>query len=182
MNISLRSKVVQKLLNFFFIHKDERFYISELSKWIKEEKSNINKQLSKLLLEGILSDEFKGNQHYFFINKDYRFLDEYETIIKKTFGIEAILKDKLSAIKGIDKAIIFGSYASNKMKIDSDLDLLIVGTYDIKKVSLVLATLQKEWRLEINTVEYSLVEYNKKLKTKDNFLINVFKNPIINII
>ena len=182
MNISLRSKIVQKLLNFFFIHKGERFYISELSKLIEEEKSNINKQLLKLLEEGILSDEFKGNQHYFYINKNYRFLDEYETIIKKTFGIEAILKDKLSSIKGINKAIIFGSYASNTMKVDSDLDIMIVGTYDIKKVSQILVTLQKEWRLEINSIEYSQKEYDKKLKVKDNFLINVLKNPIINII
>jgi uncharacterized protein len=144
MNISLRSKVVQKLLNFFFIHKDERFYISELSKLITEEKSNINKQLSRLLFEGILLDEFKGNQHYFFINKDYRFLDEYETIIKKTFGIEAVLKDKMSSIKGIHKAIIFGSYANNKMKADSDLGIMIVGAYDIKKVGQILAILQKE--------------------------------------
>jgi hypothetical protein len=59
---------------------------------------------------------------------------------------------------------------------------MIVGTYDIKKVSQILVTLQKEWRLEINSIEYLQKEYDKKLKVKDNFLINVLKNPIINII
>jgi len=36
--------------------------------------------------------------------------------------------------------------------------------------------------LEINPVEYSTKEYERKIKSKDNFLSSVLKKPIIQII
>jgi len=182
MNISLKSRIIKKLLNFFFLHKEERFYVNELSKILNENCANLYRQLLKLLKEGILCDEFQGNQRYFFLNLNYRFLDEYRTIIDKTFGLENILKTKLSEIQGIEKVIIFGSYASNKLTPDSDLDILIVGNHDIKKTAKILTNLQTDWHIEINPIEYSPNEYKNKIKSKDNFLINILKNPIIQII
>jgi predicted nucleotidyltransferase len=144
MGISLKSKITQKILNFFFIHQEDHFYINELSKILNEDCANLYRQLLKLLDEGMLCDEFKGNQRYFFLNTNYRFLNEYKTIINQTFGLEAILKDRLSDIKGIEKAIIFGSYASNQLTSNSDLDILIVGNYDVKKLAKIFTELQKE--------------------------------------
>jgi hypothetical protein len=52
----------------------------------------------------------------------------------------------------------------------------------VKKLAKIFTDLQKEWRLEINPIEYSPSEYKNKIKSKDNFLVNVLKNPIIKII
>ncbi|HRZ29518.1 MAG TPA: nucleotidyltransferase domain-containing protein [Candidatus Paceibacterota bacterium] len=144
MNISLRSRITQKILNFLFIHKNDSFYISELSKLINEDRANTYRQLLKLTEEGIINSGYQGQQRYFSINNSYRFLNEYKKIINQTFGLDSILKDKLSSISGIEKAFIFGSYAKNKLNSDSDLDLLVVGNYDIKKLAKILAELQKE--------------------------------------
>ncbi len=182
MPYNIKSKTTQKILNFFFIHKKEKFYISQIAKFIEEDRSNTHKKLEELYENEILLDEYIGNQRYFFLNNKFRFLKEYEKIIKQTFGIEATLKEELSEIEGIDSAFIFGSYAQNMLTPCSDLDILIVGNYDVIKLSKKLARLQKEWKLEINPVEYSTKEYHEKIKSKDNFLTSVFKKPIIQII
>lgn len=179
---NIKSKITQKILNFFFIHKKEKFYINQISKFIQEDRSNTHKKLIELYDIGFLLDEYVGNQRHFFLNKNFRFLKEYEKIISQTFGVENILRKELSQIKGIEKAFIFGSFAQNKLTPGSDLDILIVGTYDIIKLSKIMAQLQKEWKIEINLVEYSHKEYDKKISDKDNFLAGVFKKPIIQII
>lgn len=97
--ISLRSKIVQKTLNLFFLNEKEKFYINELSTKIKEDPSNVHKKLLELKDEGILSDEFQGKERYFFLNKNYPFLREYKKIILKGIGFEKILKDKLKNLK-----------------------------------------------------------------------------------
>jgi predicted nucleotidyltransferase/predicted transcriptional regulator with HTH domain len=144
MPYNIKSKTAQKILNFFFIHKKEKFYISQIAKFIQEDKSNVHKKLLELYENEILLDEYIGNQRYFFLNNDFRFLKEYEKIVSQTFGIEAILKEELLAIGGIDNAFIFGSYAQNKLNPSSDLDILIVGSHDGIKLSKKLAQLQKE--------------------------------------
>lgn len=93
--ISLRSKITQKILNLFFLNEKERFYVNELAKLIKEDPSNVYKKLLELKKEGILSDEFRGKERYFFLNRKYPFLKEYKRIVLKGLGFEKILKGEL---------------------------------------------------------------------------------------
>ena len=83
----IRSKITKKLLNYFFLNEDERFYINEIAKIIKEDPKNVHTKLIELKEQGILDDEFQGNQRYFFINKNYPLLKEYRNIVLKKSGL-----------------------------------------------------------------------------------------------
>jgi len=182
MAISLRSKITRKLLNYFFIHDQDRFYIREIAGKIEELPSNTRIKLLELFKEGVLNSEFRGKERFFFLNTKYRFLKEYKEIVKKSFGIEAILKENLSKIKGIKKVILFGSYAQDKLTPTSDIDILVVGDYDYNELYKELTRLQYDLRIEVNPVEYSVQEYERKLKEKENFLMSVLKTKVINVI
>ena len=88
--ISLSSKLVQKILNLFFLNTKEKFYVNELARVLKEDPSNIHKKLKDLKQEGILLDEFSGKERYFFLNTKYSFLKEYKKIVLKKVGFEKI--------------------------------------------------------------------------------------------
>jgi predicted nucleotidyltransferase len=182
MSISLKSKITQKILNYAFIHEEDKFYISKIAKQINEEKSNVYKKLLELKKEGVLDDDNIGNQRHFFLNKKYRFLEEYKKVIQKSFGIEAILKEKLSKIKGIEQVYLFGSYAKNQLTASSDIDILIIGQYDFMKVQKILNEIQSLFNIEVNSVEYSPKEYDQKIKEKNYFVMDILKNKIIKII
>ncbi len=172
--VSLRSKITQKVLSFLFLHQDERFYINELSREIKEDVSNVYKKLKELKRVGILGDEFQGNQRYFFINKQFPFLKEYESIILKGVGFEKILNDKLKIVSGIEEAYLFGSYIKDKLSLGSDLDILIIGDFDGLKLQKALILVQSLIGREINSVELSRKEFWDKRKNKDPFLEDIF--------
>lgn len=180
--ISLRSKITQKVLNLLLLNEGERFYVNELAKIIKEDPSNVHKKLVELEKEGIISDDVQGMERYFFINKKYKFLKEYKNIILKGVGFEKILKEKLKQVKGIESAYIFGSYAKNKMSAESDIDLLIVGDFRTIELQKALLEVQKMAGREINSIELLNKEFEKKMKEKDELLIDIFSKEHIKII
>ena len=71
--------------------------------------------------------------------------------------------------KGI--LIIFGSYAKNLQKKDSDLDLLIIGNYNEKNIK----ELEKIYNLEINIKKYDLSIFKKP----DHLFNEVIKDHIL---
>ena len=172
--ISLRSKITQKILNLFFLNEKEKFYINELAGKIKEDPANVHKKLIELKKEGVLSDEFSGKERYFFLNTKYPFLKEYKRIILKGFGFEKTLKEKLNKLKGINSVYIFGSYAQNKLSSESDIDVLIVGDFDTLNVQKVILEIQKLTGREINSIELTKKEFEKRKKEKDEFLADIF--------
>lgn len=180
--ISLRSKITQKILNLFFLNEKERFYVNELAKLIREDPSNVHKKLIELKDEGILSDEFQGKERYFFLNLKYPFFKEYKKIILKGLGFEKILREKLSKLKGINSVYIFGSYAKDKLSLESDIDLLIIGDFNTLKLQKVLLEIQSSTGREINSVELTKKEFEKRTKEKDPFLKDIFSEKHIKIL
>lgn len=180
--ISLRSKITKKVLNYFFLNEDQRFYVNELAKIINEDPMNVYRKLIELKKLGILSDEFEGKQRYFFINKNYPLLKAYKNIILKGLGFEKILSDNLKKVKGVKSAYIFGSYAQNKFSAGSDIDLLAVGDFNALDLQKIIIKIQKLTGREINCVELTELEFNKRLKKKDPFLKDIFAKRYIKIL
>jgi len=180
--ISLQSKTTQKILNLLFLNEKERFYVNELAKIIKEYPANVYQKLIELKDEGIVLDDFQGMERYFFINKKYKFLKEYKSIILKGIGFEKILKEKLKQVEGIKSAYIFGSYAKNKMSAESDIDLLVVGEFKTLALQKALLEIQKLSGREINSVELLNKEFKKKMEEEDELLIDIFSKEHIKII
>jgi len=64
---------------------------------------------------------------------------------------------------------------------ESDIDLLLVGSHSALKVQKEIIKLQKEFDREINIIDMTETEFNKK-KQKDEFLKNIFNDKYIQII
>lgn len=180
--ISLRSKITQKILEVFFLNEKERIYVNEMAKRIKEDPANVHKKLLAMKEEGILLDEYQGKERYFFLNKNYPFLKEYKKIILKGFGFEKILREELKKINGINDAYLFGSYVAGKFSEESDIDLLIVGNFDFKKIQKLFLEMQRRLGREINSIELTKKEFNKRLKEKDPLLEDIFSKKNIKIL
>lgn len=163
--ISLRSKITQKVLNHFLLNEDGEGYINELSRALGVDSGNLTRKLIELEGEGILQSRWQGSQRYYSLNKKFPLIKEYRQIILKTVGFESILKNALINILGIKRAVIFGSYAANKMDSHSDIDLLVIGSHDNLALQRAVARVQKTMARDINVISMSPDEYDKRKKT-----------------
>ena len=157
--IGLRSKITQKVLDYFFLHKEESLYLNEMTRLLAVDRGNLVKKLRELEDEGILKSEFKGNQRYYSLNTAYPLLGNYREILLKTIGFEAELKSAFSKIKGIRHLFIFGSYAIDRMDAHSDIDILIVGQCPHLLIEETLSRFQKKMQRAINVIDFQMFDY-----------------------
>ncbi|MDH5707109.1 MAG: nucleotidyltransferase domain-containing protein [Candidatus Aminicenantes bacterium] len=180
--ISLRSEITRKLLNYFFINPQENLYVNELSRKLDLDKRNLVKKLKELEKDGIIKSQIRGNIKLYSINKSYPLYEEYKKIILKTIGVEDKFRRILTEVEGIKEAYIYGSYAKNKMDIHSDIDLLVIGDHKISLLQKNLNKLQREIDREINSISMDELEFKKRIKKKDPFIVEILENKHIQLI
>jgi predicted nucleotidyltransferase len=175
LNIKLR----RKLLTYSFTHPDENYYVRELSSLIDEDPGNLSRELKKLEDEGLYTSMTKGGAKFFSLNKSYPLFKELKRIIFKTEGVEGSLKEAVSRFKGISLAFIYGSYAKDKDKKASDIDLVVVGEFLQNKFTRDIRDLESKLNREINFVSYTREEFEKEGKKDGGFLNLVLKDKIL---
>lgn len=179
--INFNSKITQEVLSYFLLNSDEELYLNEIARKFLVDKRNLARKLAEWEKEGILIKKEYGNLSLYKINKQYYLLEETKKIAQKSFGLEEKLKKILMKIKGLKQAFIFGSYASNNLESESDIDLLLVGSHKSFDVQREIIKLEKEIDREINIIDMTESELLEK-KKNDEFVNNIFSNKYIQII
>jgi uncharacterized protein len=164
------SRLRSKILGWLFTHPDEAFFVRQIAVILKEDATNLSREMSKLEGLGILTSKRSGNLKLFQAKRDCFFFEELKNLVLKTSGVAGQLRASLNRISGVEAALIYGSYARGEEKADSDVDLLIVGDVDMDRLDSGLAKLEKEIGREINHVLYSREELESKRKNNDGFL------------
>jgi len=112
------------------------------------------------------------------INKKNPFYEEFKTIIQKTIGIEALLKNALMSVEEINFAFIFGSYAKKDFRPESDIDMAVVGDVKEELLMKILKNIEKTIGREINYHLYAGKEFKEKIKA-NSFVRNIIKDYIM---
>lgn len=162
----------------FFADESNKFYINEMARIVGTTQGTCRRELNKLVDMGWLITSKQGNLQYYHVNKKNSLYEEFKTIIQKTIGIEAILKNALQVVEGIHYAFIFGSYAKKEFKPESDIDMAVIGAVKEALLMKALKNTEKTIGREINYHLYTESEFKEKLKT-NSFIQNIIKNCIM---
>jgi predicted nucleotidyltransferase len=142
----------------------------------------IRKELMRLEEDGVFLSRKKGNTIYYFLNKSYPLFEELKSIVSKTIGVQGLLKEILSRMKGIKFAFIYGSFAKHEETAKSDIDLLIVGKINEARLLREVNELEEKLKREINYSIFQKEEFEQKMKERDSFIMDLVKNPKIFLI
>lgn len=178
--INFNSKIARKVLPYFLLNPQAEMYLNEMANKFKVDRGNLTKKLAEWEREGILSKNKIGNLSIYQINKKYPLLAEMKKIAQKSFGLENELKRIFKKIKGLKIAVIFGSYAQDRLGAESDIDLLLVGSHNFLKTQAEIVKLQRQFAREINVIDMTEKEFEKK--KNGELLKNVFKSKHIRLI
>ncbi len=167
------SRLRAKLLGWFFTHIDEQFFVRQLAPILKEDPTNISREMAKLESLGILASVRQGNLKQFRVNKACSFLNELRGLVLKTTGVAGQIKAEIERIKGIKIAFVYGSFAKGEETAESDVDLLFVGNVDQGVLDTALQGLEKDLGRTINYVLYDSKEFREKVSSRDGFIADV---------
>jgi predicted nucleotidyltransferase/predicted transcriptional regulator with HTH domain len=177
-DILFKSKIRRKILALFFADESRKFYINEMARLVDTTQGTCRRELNKLVDMGFLMTAKEGNLQFYHVNKINPLYGEFKTIIQKTIGIEALLKDSLERVTGINFAFIFGSYAKREFKPESDIDMAVVGDVKEELLMKILKNIEKTIGREINYHIYYQKEFKEKIKA-NSFVRNIIKDYIM---
>jgi predicted nucleotidyltransferase len=176
------SRLRSKVLGWFFTHVDERFFVRQLKSLLNEDPTNLSRELSRLESLNILVSEREGRQKYFRVNKGSPFFEEMKGLILKTTGVAGVIKTTLERISGIKYAFVYGSFAKNQEKTESDVDLIVIGKANLDEIEDGLSKAEGQLGRTINLTFYSIREFREKIELKDSFIRTVLTNRKIMLI
>lgn len=179
--LGFRSKITIKVLGYYFVNPGQKHYINELADLLKIDPGNLFRKLKELEAEGILISETRGNQKYFGLNKKYPLLKEIKKTYEAKHGLVNLLKGKLTKLKGLKEAFIFGSYAKNSLQQESDIDILLIGNHSSLEAKRLILPLQQDFKREINLIDLAPADLKKRKKQHDDFISNIYSQKMIKI-
>lgn len=172
----------RELLRLYFTNPDEKHYLRDLERLLGYPVAYIRRELIKHNKEGIFQSERQGNLVYYFVNKSYPLYEEIKSMVFKTVGVEGSLREILPALKDVDSAFIFGSFAKAEEAATSDIDLFLIGNPDEDLLIEKINDLEKKIHREINYHIYSLRDFDKAKQEGDSFISNLIKQPKVFLI
>jgi predicted nucleotidyltransferase len=174
-----KSKARTALFQLYFTNPESSYYLRELERMFGIPVSILRQELMRLEGEGVFLSEKKGNLLYYRLNKDFPLFEELTNIVRKTIGIEGLLKDAINDIKGIEAAFIYGSFAKGKEITASDVDLCVIGRINEDQLIAKINAIEKSIKREINYTLFTPEEFKKKKKNKDTFILDLIDNKKI---
>lgn len=175
---ALLPKTRQGILAAVLVRPEKAWYVSELARRMKVPSSSLQRELHDLTDAGILKTHRQGRMAYYQANPDSPLFPELRGLMLKTAGLVDVLADALKPMAGkLRVAFVYGSIASGAEQVDSDIDLMVVGSVSPMELSLPLRKARELLGREINPTVYNSAEFDKKQSTKDHFLTHVLDKP-----
>lgn len=175
------TELQSQILGILTENPQKEFYLSQLGHILGRHPGVFQKGLNSLEKEGLISSRRQGNQRLFRLNSAHPFFEEVKSIIRKSRGIEGLLRKIVGRIKAVQIAFIYGSYPKGKMRAESDIDVLVVLS-DLKAEDELMnriSRVEKKMGREINYKMYSIAEFSRKRAEKDPFLTEILAEEII---
>jgi predicted nucleotidyltransferase len=118
---------------------------------------------------------------HFQANPQSPVFDELIALVRKTLGIEPMLRNALHPLESrLEAAFVYGSIAKQTDTAQSDIDLMLVGKQlRLADVLELLIPLETELGRKINPTCYPPAEFERRRAEPDSFINRVLAQPIL---
>jgi DNA-binding transcriptional ArsR family regulator len=176
-----RSDAQARLLAALLIDGSE-LSISDLAVRVGLAYASAHGEVSRLLAAGILRERQVGRSRLISGNPESPLVAPLRDILLVVAGPVALLSEALGSIEGVERAFIFGSFASRAHGLEgavpNDIDLMVVGTPDVAAVYDACRAVESSVGRPINPTILTPAEF----ELQSGFPESVRSNPILPII
>lgn len=171
-----------RVLRHLVKHKDWQFNITELAKDTGINKGALSRVIEELGKENVIKVSKKGKIKLFSINRENLFIREVIMPLfekEDTFYCDTLSKLVKKIKSDTISIVLYGSVASGKAKLTSDIDILVIVSKEDKSVEEKINKIKEEFLkndLLLMVDLLTLNELKKIYKTREPFISSVIKN------
>jgi DNA-binding transcriptional ArsR family regulator len=158
-----RSTAQFRLLGELFTVPGAEYTIGELVDRTGVPQATVSREVAALVTAGLLRRGKQGNRTLVSVNEDAVIAPELRSMLAKLYGPLATLRQALGQVEGIERAVVFGSFAQRWSgvpgPVPNDIDVLVIGDVDLDRLWTVAARLSRELGIEVNPVARTANEW-----------------------
>jgi predicted nucleotidyltransferase len=170
------SRVRAEVFRVLFGLQTGELHLREIHRQTNLALGTVRQDIGKLVRLGLVRSRQDGNRIYYRANQRHPLYPDIHQMVLKTVGLTDVLAAVLRS-NGIRAAFVFGSIARGTDSPESDVDLMIIGTFGLRKVSALLGGVAERLGREINPHVLSPSEFRERIRTEEHFLTSVLKSP-----
>lgn len=176
------SKARRKILQLFFQHPTEAFYLRKIVRDIDEEVNAVKRELDILTEAKVLIKEKRLNKILYTLNKNFRFYDEFLRIFAKSSNLGELIYRNLPKIGKIKYIALSTKYPKNILIKEDEVYLLCVGVVVVPEMAAIITEAEKTFGREINYTVMTEDELAFRKKNNDPFIWRFLKQPKIMLV
>ena len=162
-----------KLLTVYLMNPDQEYYIRELTRKLNEQINSVRRELDNLKKIGLLRSRTKDRKKFYYLNKDFLFVEELKSIFIKALSSNQSISKDIAKLGPIKLLVLSGVFANQD---EANVDMLVVGDIDAERLSTYLNS-------EIRTkrpVKFTIMneeDYQYRIDCNDRFVKELVENP-----
>ncbi len=176
------SKTRIKILELFFHHPDENYYLRRVVREISAEVNAVKRELDILENEKVLLKEPRLNKVFYSLNKRYFFYDEFLRIFTKSDQLATLIYKNASKLGKVKFVAVSAKFSKREVIKEDEVYLLLIGTIVVPEIAGIVAEVEKEFGREINYSVMADDEFVFRKKNNDPFIWRFLKQPKIMLI
>jgi predicted nucleotidyltransferase len=176
------SRVRRTILRAFFARPGVTRHVRELARQLGYSATIVGEELDRLERTGILTSERIGRARRYRVDEASPIAAEIRSLVQKTIGVEARVREALADLPGLEEAFLYGSYAAGTERATSDLDLLVIGEVDQQELSERLTEVERDLGRDVNVVTYTRAELERLRDAGDRFTATVLEGPRVPLV
>lgn len=178
----MMSRVRVQLIELFYTQPSEMFYVRQITREINEEINAVRRELDRMISNGIIKKEERGNRLYYFLNPQYYYYQELLCMVAKSTGLGKKINKFKSKLGKLKYVMFSGKFAKHLSHAHDDVDMLIVGEIVLPEVQLLVAEEEKKRGREINFTVFSPEEFDFRKQRRDPFLTEILSGSRIMVL
>ncbi|HEX8692000.1 MAG TPA: nucleotidyltransferase domain-containing protein [Longimicrobium sp.] len=174
----LGSETLYRVILYFLLHPRARPHFRALQRHVGAGVRPLKAALDRLEELDLLRSEGEGNRRVYHANHEHRGWLALMHMVREFTDPTEVLREALSDVPNVEAAFIFGSVASGDARLESDLDLFVIGE-EIPDYEMGRCTSESSAVLGrvVNVVEYSRRDLARRIEENHYFVRNVLSKP-----
>lgn len=176
------SRVRVKMLELFFNHPEEMYYVRQITREVKEEINAVRRELDRLLGTGLLKSEQRGNRLYYSLNPRYLYYQELQQIIVKSTGLGQKVRRLRRKLGDIDFVMFSGKFVRGLAPGPDEVEVLIVGNVVLPELQALMKEEEQRLGREVNYAVFDAQEFEFRKQRRDPFIMDILYSTRIMVI
>jgi hypothetical protein len=155
---------------------------AELVDRVSRPQPTVAREVERLVEAGLLESELRSGRRSAWANTTSPIFDELHSILLKTIGPKAVLEQQLGGVRGVECALIYGSWARRYRgepgPLPQDVDLMVIGTADVAEVRAQADSASRKLGRDVNVTVLRPDEWDRN---STGFVAHLKSEPLVEL-